>query len=176
MGVCPPAVASLVKAGAAAGWSKSIWATVACAVTAIGLYPTVTWLLPALQTRQSADFTSLQGTWQQVSNEQGGKLVDPPAPVTFVSTLTIDGRGYHRVQTLSDGRVIESGQGSFVLDSEQHPKAIDFTQREGTIHGIYELKGEALTICVAKAEGPRPEDLATRANDDRILSHYKRVR
>lgn len=176
LAACTPTVASLVKAGAAAGLSKSFWIASSLIAAAIGFPLVVFWLLPALQTRQSPDFPLLQGAWHEVANEQEGGPVNAAPPVEYVGTLQITGRNFHRYQTLADGRVLEGGSGSFVLDSSQSPAAIDFKQWQGTAHGLYELDGDMLTVCVTRGGGPRPNGLSTTKNDDRILQRFKRVR
>lgn len=172
---CTPAVASLVKAGVASGWSKSIWFASILIAAAMGFPLLVIWLLPALQTWQSPDYPLLQGEWREVAVEQDGRPVNATPAIAYVGTLRFFGRSFQRIQTLPDGSVLQAGSGSFTLDSSQDPAAINFRQWQGTAHGIYELDGDKLTICVTRNGGPRPGGLSTTKNDDRILSRYQRV-
>lgn len=176
LAACTPAVATLVKAGVVGGLSKTFWVVSSLIATAIGFPVVVFWLLPALQTRLSPDYPLLQGEWRELVSERNGEPLNAFAPVEYVATLRITGREFHRKQTLADGRVLNGGSGSFALDSAQRPAAIDFQQWQGTAHGIYELDGDTLTLCVTGDGGPRPDGLATTKNDIRILSRYQRVR
>ena len=173
---CTPAVATLVKTGAVAGVSKSTLIISSLVAVAVGFPLIVFWLLPALQTRLSPDFKRLQGEWQEVASERNGEQIDTSTPIAYVGTLQINGRDFRRFQTLADGRVLNGGSGSFVLDSSQRPAAVNFKQWQGTGYGIYQLDGDTLTVCVTINGGPRPDRLSTTNNDDRILSRYKKVR
>ncbi len=175
MAACVPEVAQLVQRGVARGLSKTFWIASSLIVAAIGFPLLVNWLLPALQTRQSPDFPLLQGEWREVAQEQNGGPVNALPPIAYVGTLRINGRHFERFQTLADGRVLGRESGSFVLARSQNTAAIDFKLWQGTIHGIYALEGDTLTICVTRNGEPRPDKLATMKNDDRILTRYKRV-
>lgn len=176
LAACSPSVALLVKAGVAGGWSKAWWVALAVSVMVIGFPILVLWGLPALQTRQSPHFPLLQGQWQEIAHEQDGAPMAAEPPVKYVGLLQITGHQFHRYQTLADGRVLKGDKGTFVLDSSQSPAAIDFQQWVGTVHGIYELDGDTLTLCVTREGKPRPEALTTQPHDSRMLSRYKRVR
>jgi RNA polymerase sigma factor (sigma-70 family) len=176
LAACTPTVATLVKAGTVGGWSKTLWIALGLGAAAIGFPLVVVWLLPTLQTRFSPDFPLLQGQWREVASERDGGPVSAVAPIDYVGTLQISGRNFHRFQTLADGRVLKGDRGSFVLDSSQSPRAIDFRLWVGTAYGVYELDGDALTLCVTSGGGARPDGLTTAKNDERILSRFKRVR
>jgi uncharacterized protein (TIGR03067 family) len=172
---CKPTVALLVKAGVAGGLSKSFWIVSTLIAAATGLPFVVFWLAPAIQTWRSPDYPLLQGEWREVANEQNGGPVNALPPIEYVGTLQIKGRHFERIQTLVDGKVLPGGSGSFVLDNSQSPAAIDFQQMQGTAHGIYELDGDTLRICVTRNGGPRPDGLITTLNDDRQLLRYQKV-
>ena len=51
--------------------------------------------------------------------------------------------------------------GTYVIEPAKSPKTIDITMKEGdkgTAHGIYELKGDTLKICVARPNTERPTE------------------
>ena len=173
---CTPTVAALVKAGVVGGLSKSFWILSCLAVFAIGFPLVIFWLLPALQTRFSSDYTRLQGEWREVAREQNGDVVKEASPIEYVGTLQFQGRNFRRFQTLADGRVLNGGRGTFVLDSAPQPASINFTQFQGTAYGVYELEGDTLTVCVTTNGGPRPDQLTTSNSDNRQLSRYARVK
>jgi RNA polymerase sigma factor (sigma-70 family) len=172
---CGPTVAALVQAGSAGLASKIWWIALAAGALTLGIPLLEGWFLPVLQTRWSPDFPQLQGHWQEVSTEQDGAEMNMPSAVDYEGSLRIDGRRFHHYQTLADGRVLEGGRGYFILDSSPTPAAIDFFQGPRAAHGIYELDGETMTLCVTRNSGTRPDKLVTRQGDDRILTRYKRV-
>jgi RNA polymerase sigma factor (sigma-70 family) len=174
---CSPAIASLVKAGAAGGMGKAVWIIAgSLAALLIGVPLAAFWFFPMMQTRNSADFPLLQGEWREVAVEQDGGPSDNKVPVEYVGSFVISGRDFHRFQTLADGRVLGSERGTFVLDDSRRPRMIDFKLTFGTIHGIYEIDGDALTLCATSEGGPHPSDFATTKNDRRRLTKYQRIK
>ena len=173
---CSPLASALVKAGAVGGLSKTILIASSLMMLAVSVPLVVFWLVPAWQTRNAPDFLQLQGEWRQVSHEQDGGPVNAFPKIEFEETLLITGRSFRRTQKLSDGRVLEGERGTFVLDRSHNSATIDFQMLQGTGHGVYELEGDSLTLCITRSGGPRPDDLTTTQNDNRILSRYKRVK
>ena len=171
---CTPLVAALVKAGTVGGLSKTVLVASSLVMLAVSVPLVVFWSVPSWETRNSADFPLLQGEWRQVSHEQDGGPVNALPKIETEETLRISGRNFRRTQKLADGRVLERERGTFVLDNSQKPATIDFSMFQGTGHGIYELDGDTLTVCVTRSGGPRPSELETTKNDNRILSRYKR--
>jgi uncharacterized protein (TIGR03067 family) len=100
--------------------------------------------------------------------------VSDTAPVAYVGSLVISGRGFHRFQTVADGRVLGNERGTFVLDDSRRPRTIDFNLAFGTIFGIYEFNGEELTLCVTTEGEPRPSGFTTAKSDRRRLTRYQR--
>lgn len=176
-GACSPAIVSLVKAGAVGGMSRNAWILGAVAAATLISFPVaIVWFSPMIQTRLSPDFSPLQGEWQEVSQQQNGGPVQVVPKIEFVGSLVISGRQFHRFQTLENGKVIEGERGAFVLNDAPSPKAIDFNLWQGTAHGIYQLDGDTLTICVTKNGGPRAGKLTTAKEDGRTLTRYQRVK
>ncbi len=105
----------------------------------------------------------------------GGPVNAQPS-IAYVATLKISGRRFHRYQTLTDGRVIGGGRGTFLFVQNAGGNAIDFSEWQGTSHGIYDVDGDALTVCVTMNSGNRPDSFSTAANNGRQLHKYVRVK
>jgi len=90
------------------------------------------------------EFEKLQGTWDVVSVEEGGKKL--PAEKTRGWTLTVKGESY----TFRAGeQVIE---GIYKLDPASKPRTLNAERTIGedkgkTLHGIYDLAGDELKMC-----------------------------
>ncbi len=169
--VCSVTTNALVRASLAAGAAKKMWVTFALVCCVVAGFPLSTyWLFPMLQTRFSADFSKLQGRWQAASS---GQFADG-TPFTYTDYLVISGRTFDRYQTLSDGRRIQGEQGTFVLDDSRRPKQIDISRWFASAPGIYEVDGQALTICVA-ANGVRPGSVPGESDSDLRVTRYTRA-
>jgi uncharacterized protein (TIGR03067 family) len=111
------------------------------------------------------DVAKLQGEWKETSYEiwiSGGKYgVSHPGLDTWVIT----GRRLSKVRMSSS----ESIQQTIRLPA---PATIDFiSDRSGQAwRGVYELKGDALTICMAPPGCERPESLAGGRNGERVIT------
>jgi RNA polymerase sigma factor (sigma-70 family) len=72
--------------------------------------------------------------------------------------------------------------GTFKLDPTKKPKEIDFDlqegpqQEQGLWRGIYELRGDELTMVMALPNGERPREFKTEANVPHMLVKLKRVK
>jgi uncharacterized protein (TIGR03067 family) len=65
--------------------------------------------------------------------------------------------------------------GSYKLDSSTSPKSIDLTMGAVTFLGIYELKGDTLTICHGSRGDPRSTKFASeKGSANRVLTVLKR--
>ena len=119
------------------------------------------------QTGKIKDEELIQGTWEVVKIEFGnGKT--PPDIKNFKQVFK-EGMWRH-IGTKAER------EGTYKLDSTSNPKAIDTTQGETTIFGIYELDGDNLKICMSEGSGSvRPKEM--KAEGDSIsLVTYKRVK
>jgi uncharacterized protein (TIGR03067 family) len=109
-----------------------------------------------------SDHERLQGTWAFVSEERGGKQVEPPEEAKG-ATLTFQG---DRAVFKQKGGGHEA---SFKLDPTRTPKEIDLTVEEGgksAVHkGLYALEGDTLKMCLAHPPQPRPTAFASVAGE-----------
>jgi RNA polymerase sigma factor (sigma-70 family) len=107
--------------------------------------------------KPAGDLDRLQGTWEIVSAEHGGRQV----PEEHVKGATLQFRD--KTATLS-----MMGQTQTVeieLHPDRDPKAIDMTETQGgekLLHlGIYKLEGDTLTVCKSHPPQERPTKFAT---------------
>ena len=68
----------------------------------------------------------------------------------------------------------------FSHDASQSPKAVDYVNLAGkhkgkTQHGIYELDGPVLTVCMAAPGKPRPAEFQSIPGEDATLTTWKRL-
>ena len=107
----------------------------------------------------------------------------------MISTLEIDGAEVGAVPpgasiTISDDHFVSLGMGlpydgTLEIDQTKRPKAIDLLitggHAEGTRHrGIYELKGDRWTICLATRGSRRPRTFATKPETGLVLQTLER--
>ena len=104
------------------------------------------------------DLQKLQGEWNIVFLEVDGIA---PAPNTFAGAkITIEG---DRFTTLGMGGIFE---GNLAVNSASSPKSLRmaFTagpEKGNTNHGIYELEGDRLRLCLCVTGGAAPTEFAT---------------
>src|SRR5262245_53482962 len=103
------------------------------------------------------DHEKIQGTWQLVKfDAPPGK--QPPEAVLAKMQMVFT---MNRIVTRVDGKVVE--ETTFNLDATKSPKWIDVISSQGTskgktAQGIYELKGDDLTICIGPSGQNRPTE------------------
>ena len=139
--------------------------------------------------RRRHELDLLQGTWYRISSEMNGHKVfvenEWPIPATSHKfAIVFKDDGWYGVgkdgKTLVKNHVIK-------LDPTRRPKEIDLylldpngNPRDGAfIHGIYELEGDILKLCLSIGGRPneRPKEFTTRAGPrEPILDVYRRVR
>src|SRR5687767_713788 len=124
-------------------------------------------LAAAVAADKPGDAGRLQGLWQAVSLEVGGRKA-PDADVKAFKVLVAG-------DTLAFNPDAENRTHTFALDEAADPKAMDLTPHDGPLKGrrrpaaIYKVDGDELTICVEK-EGPgtvRPKEFKTAAGAHR---------
>jgi uncharacterized protein (TIGR03067 family) len=121
------------------------------------------------------DLALLQGRWLQIGYERDGieNLCDEEdgwQPLTIIA-------GNSFTVVISDGSTVLTGE--FSIESNQKPKAIDWTDRAGSyasdhkILAIYELNATHFVFCAAYDGAPRPVEFKT--NVGQVLRRMRRV-
>ncbi len=158
-------IGSLVSAALLAPWVGFL------IYGAVRVPPVAVAPVAVVQAEARSDLDGLQGDWQVVAVEEGGRVL-PQDQFPFTSlkirddTIVHEG-GPHNLLTVR-----------FRLHLEQRPKAIDM-ESEGyhgdNYHAIYSLEGDTLTIC-RPDDATRPTELASRPGSNVLLYTAKRIR
>jgi uncharacterized protein (TIGR03067 family) len=118
------------------------------------------------------ELAKLEGTWQPTYIEIDGQ----PYKGDFKSDrLVIIGKNYE----LTGPKV--KMEGVISIDPSKNPRHMDTEVTGGDSKGtktvgIYELEGQKLMVCYRMVPGDRPTEFATKANSNRALVVYKRVK
>jgi RNA polymerase sigma factor (sigma-70 family) len=121
---------------------------------------------------QAKDKEKLQGTWEFVSGQLGGKEVQG-AEADDIKKQKFVFKG---------DKVMAKADCAYMIDPSKKPKEIDLQvdegppQERGTWKGIYDLKGDALTLCMAMPNQNRPTEFVTREGEATILLKLKRAK
>jgi uncharacterized protein (TIGR03067 family) len=107
--------------------------------------PTAPALATVAQDTPKSDKDKLQGTWVAVTGERLGVGFDGAQLKNWV--LVFDDEKFTR-----DGG--ERVEGTFKIDADKKPKAIDLVFSGHTFLGIYELKGDTLKLVFRLKERP----------------------
>src|SRR5262245_61282900 len=112
------------------------------------------------------DLKSFQGTWKIVSMMRGGR--EEVQGKVEDATAVISGKEI----TLTLGKE-KLPKAVFKLDATKKPATVDLglaNEKEFPNKGIYDLKGEKLTLCWGGDGAPRPTKLtSTKEGDERLL-------
>lgn len=113
---------------------------------------------------------NLDGKWKVAKVERDGK----PEPRLLGAVRENAGNTY----TLTPAKG-ESVAGTFSVDTTTTPHTMDMKPGQGrykgkTLLGVYELKGDTLTICFAEPGQDRPADFASKAG--RTVVVHQRVK
>lgn len=118
-----------------------------------------------------SDQDRLQGTWQVISAQVGGKEAEgEEGDMVRKGKLVVKG----------DHMQIRNG-GKFTLDPSKKPKELDWDMQEGPQverglwRGIYELKGDELTLVIALPNTDRPREFKTEQGVLHMLMKFKRI-
>lgn len=117
------------------------------------------------------DLDKLQGTWHITALETDGDAT--PSAALRGATIVISGK-----QFVTTG-ASERYEGTMTLDEKSKPKSFDllFTSgpQDGTRNlGIYKLKGDTWTICIAMRGTTRPKTFATAPHTGLALETLQR--
>jgi RNA polymerase sigma factor (sigma-70 family) len=112
--------------------------TAAALIALIGLVGILAVLLRGRRGIEKPVPVPLQGTWTVKAMTWNGV----PAPAGMQGQLTLDAN--QMVLTTAVVRVA----GPYQIDAEKNPMRIDWTPFGATLHGIFELHGDTLTICI----------------------------
>jgi uncharacterized protein (TIGR03067 family) len=116
--------------------------------------------------KPNRDQEAIQGTWQMMSSAQDGK----PAPERLIKTSKLTFSRDRLTTILGD----ERHELTFRLYPDQSPKQIDIGLGEGkAFKGIYELKGDTLTVAHGKVNRPRPGDFTSK--EGIVLGTFRRA-
>lgn len=126
----------------------------------------------ALAEKPASPLTPFQGTWAVVSITNDGK----EAPEDAAQRLVLVVKNNERM--VKDGDEVKS-KATFTVDATKEPKQIEVTVSDGplagkTYPGIYEFKGDRLTICLA-LEGDRPTEFTAKEGSKRLLQVYSKA-
>jgi uncharacterized protein (TIGR03067 family) len=124
------------------------------------------------QQATSEELVKQQGTWVAVSSRRDGEQ----APEEIVRSIT---------RTVEEDHVIwkRDGKGfagtTIILDGSKNPKAIDVIPDGGPargkrVLGIYRIEKDALTLCMADADLPRPREFKAEKGSRQTLMVFKR--
>jgi uncharacterized protein (TIGR03067 family) len=125
---------------------------------------------PAEKDPTKDEKTQLQGNWQVVTYEEGGKNLPVPEGMKWIFE---DDAFAWKVGDRSEFK------GTYKVDVGKKPHAITFFTKTGApTPGIYQLDGDTLKICLCEngKEEERPKEFATRkgAPDNQKLVVLKR--
>ncbi len=121
--------------------------------------------------RGVSDLDKLQGTWRIATLEMDGRTAS--APEFDGATIAISGKTFTSIMTGS------TYEGTIRVDETKSPKTFDllFTtgpQKGTTNPGIYKLRGDAWTMCLAMRGKTRPKTFATKPRTGLVLETLER--
>lgn len=120
---------------------------------------------------EADDAKAMEGTWEFVSGEVGGRKL--PDEVLKTMTLVLKDGKY---TTRSPG---PDDTGTVTIDAGKEPKAMDVKGVEGpnkgkTFPSIYALDGDSLKICYDLSGKARPTEFKSAPGSKLFLAVYKR--
>ncbi len=118
----------------------------------------------------------LQGRWKLVEVQKQGEAHKVKPDTTEFFQMEFKGNKV----TATFKEPTPNQEGTYELPAGQKPRAIDFTPTTGdekgkTVKGIYEIKGNKLTLCVAVPGTKRPKKFASKG-DEVVVYVLERVK
>ena len=124
------------------------------------------------QAPAKSDQEKMQGKWDVVAAQMFGKDVEGE-----------EGDKIRKQQVVIEGNKLTMRHGGkFTLNPDKKPKELDLDLQEGpaneqgTWRGIYDLRGDELTLVMAMPNVERPRELKTEADVLHILLKLKRAK
>ncbi|MBC8872101.1 MAG: TIGR03067 domain-containing protein [Planctomycetes bacterium] len=124
-----------------------------------------------IEEAKRADRKRLQGTWSLSPAAVGGPSSDAREKARWI----IDGNKI--VMELEQRR-----EGKFTLDPAKSPRRIDIVtaatddEKSEEIHGVYELSGDDIYVCLSSGDEPRPTSLRASRGTAQVSFALKRER
>jgi uncharacterized protein (TIGR03067 family) len=118
------------------------------------------------------DKDKLQGTWEFVSGQLAGKKVEG---------AEADEIKKHRFVFKGD-KLTAKVESTYTIDHSKKPKEFDLKvddgpeAERGTWRGIYDLKGDELTLCLALPNKDRPTEFVSKEGEMTMILKLKRVK
>ncbi len=127
----------------------------------------------AAEPHTSADATEIEGDWAMVSGVMNGIAME----ASMVSWVKRENRGNLSTVLAGPQTMLKV---TFTLDVSQSPHAIDYVTLAGphkgkTQLGIYSLKRDLLSVCMAPPGAARPDEFQSAKGDDRVFTVWKKA-
>ena len=124
-----------------------------------------------IEEAKRADQKRLQGTW----NLSSGAVDGQSRSVSEKARWIIDG---NKIAMELKKRV----EGEFTLDPAKSPRRIDIVttapdgEKPEEMHGVYELRGDDIYVCLSSGDEPRPTSLRASPGTAQVSFALKRER
>jgi uncharacterized protein (TIGR03067 family) len=118
---------------------------------------------------------AFQATWKAAAIEYNGENVLGDSVKDLKVTITGD-----RFTVMGDAPEIERyGKFTFKIDPKATPATIDLTFQRGedkgiTLMGLYQLKGDELTLCISLTPKERPKELKSEEGSNVVRAVFKK--
>lgn len=124
--------------------------------------------------KPGVDLRQFQGTWTVKAITRNGEAV----PDESAQKLSLVIKDNERV--VKEGDEVKS-KATFTVDATKKPKQMDVTVTDGplagkTYPGIYELKDDTFTLCLALEGDTRPDDLTSKEGSNRLLQVFVKAK
>jgi uncharacterized protein (TIGR03067 family) len=136
----------------------------------------------AAEPRPADDLAAIQGNWKPLQCEFQGKS---QMPVEVMKQITgVYDKTEYFLYFVDKGKenkpeVFLLARANVTLDQGTNPKGITFEFAEGSLkgikrHGIYEIAGNQLKLCVGPSEKPRPTEFKSSLDNGYFLETWAR--